>query len=211
VAKGLTIWGRANSINVMKALWCLAELDIPYQRIDAGMEHGKNNEPEYLAMNPNARVPTLVDGDYVLWESNSVMRYLCMEYGKGTPIYPSDPKTRAAVDRWLDWSLSTVQPADRPVFWALVRTPKEKQDMAQIRKDVEAEALVWAIADRQLSTRRYLEGDQFTIADITIGLFVRRWLGVTGVDKPSFPNMERWYAEIARRPSFAKELAVPLS
>jgi glutathione S-transferase len=211
VAKGLTIWGRANSVNVMKALWCLAELDIPYERIDAGMEHGKNNEAEYLAMNPNARVPTLVDGDYVLWESNSVMRYLCMEYGKGTPLYPQDPKTRAAVDRWLDWSLSTVQPVDRPVFWALVRTPKEKQDMAQIRKDVEAEALVWAIADRQLSTRRYLEGDQFTIADIAIGLFVRRWLGVTGIDRPSFPNMERWYAEIAIRPSFAKELAVTLT
>ena len=208
---GLTIWGRSNSVNVMKALWCLAELDIPYERIDAGMEHGKNNEAEYLAMNPNARVPTLVDGDYVLWESNSVMRYLCMAYGKGTPIYPQDPKSRAAVDRWLDWTLSTVQPVDRPVFWALVRTPKEKQDMAQIRKDVEAEALVWAIADRQLSTRRYLEGDQFTIADIAIGLFVRRWLGVTGIDRPSFPNMERWYAEIASRPSFAKQLAVALT
>ena len=211
MAKGLTIWGRANSINVMKALWCLAELDIPYERIDAGMEYGKNNEPEYLAMNPNARVPTLVDGDYVLWESNSVMRYLCMEYGKGTTIYPIDPKTRAAVDRWLDWTLSTVQPVDRPVFWALVRTPKEKQDMAQIRKDVDAEAQVWAIAERQLSTRRYMEGDQFTIADIAVGLFVRRWLGVTGIDRPSFPHLERWYADIASRPSFAKELAVELT
>jgi glutathione S-transferase len=86
VVKGLTIWGRANSVNVMKVLWCLAELDIAYERIDAGMQFGKNNEAEYLAMNPNARVPTLVDGDYVLWESNSVMRYLCMAYGQGTPI-----------------------------------------------------------------------------------------------------------------------------
>lgn len=211
MAKGLTIWGRANSVNVMKALWCLAELDIPYERIDAGMEHGKNNEPDYLAMNPNARVPTLVDGDYVLWESNSVMRYLCMEYGKGTPIYPIDPKQRAAVDRWLDWTLSTVQPVDRPVFWALVRTPKEKQDMAQIRKDIDAEAPVWAIADRQLSTRRYMEGDQFTIADIGVGLFARRWLGFTGIDKPRFPHLERWYAEIASRPSFARQLAVELT
>ncbi|HWX30353.1 MAG TPA: glutathione S-transferase [Steroidobacteraceae bacterium] len=211
MAKGLTIWGRANSVNVMKALWCLAELDIPYERIDAGMEHGKNNEPDYLTMNPNARVPTLVDGDYVLWESNSVMRYLCMAYGQGTPIYPSDPKSRAAVDRWLDWTLSTVQPVDRPVFWALVRTPKEKQDMAQIRKDIDAEAPVWAIADRQLSTRRNMEGDQFTIADIAVGLFARRWLGFTGIDKPSFPHLERWYADIASRPSFARQLAVELT
>src|SRR6185437_12205053 len=153
----------------MKALWCLAELDIPYERIDAGMQFGRNNEAEYLAMNPNGRVPTLVDGDYVLWESNSVMRYLCMAYGQGTPIYPHDPKQRAAVDRWLDWTLSTVQPLDRPVFWALIRTPKEKQDMAQIQKDVDAEAPVWAIADRQLSTRRYMEGENFTIADIAVG------------------------------------------
>jgi glutathione S-transferase len=211
VAKGLTIWGRSNSVNVMKALWCVAELDVSYERIDAGMEHGKNNEAEYLAMNPNARVPTLVDGDYVLWESNSVMRYLCMEYGKGTPLYPQDPKSRAAVDRWLDWTLSTVQPVDRPVFWALVRTPKEKQDMAQIRKDIDAEAPVWAIADRQLSTRRYMEGDQFTIADIAVGLFARRWLGFRGIDRPGFPHVERWYADIASRPAFARQLAVELT
>src|SRR5690348_5751273 len=80
VAGQLTIWGRANSVNVQKVLWCLAELDIPYQRIDAGMAFGKNDTPEYLAMNPNGRVPTLVDGDYVLWESNSVMRYLNLAY-----------------------------------------------------------------------------------------------------------------------------------
>ena len=207
----ITIWGRANSVNVQKVLWCLHELDLAYDRIDAGMAFGKNNEAPYLAMNPNGRVPTLVDGDYVLWESHSVMRYLTMSYRPDSSIYPQVPKLRAGVDCWLYWVLSTVQPADRPVFWALVRTPKEKQDMAQIRKDVEAEALVWAIADRQLSTRRYLEGDQFTIADIAIGLFVRRWLGVTGIDRPSFPNMERWYAEIASRPSFAKQLAVALT
>jgi glutathione S-transferase len=208
---GLTIWGRSNSVNVMKVLWCLAELDHPYERIDAGMQFGRNDQAEYLAMNPNGRVPTLVDGDYVLWESNSVMRYLCMAYGKGTPIYPQDPKRRAAVDRWLDWTLSTVQPVDRPVFWALVRTPKDKRDMAKIQKDVDAEAPVWAIADRQLSTRRYLEGDEFTIADIAVGAFARRWLGVEGVTKPNFEHLARWYADISSRPTFAKQLAAPMS
>ncbi len=84
----LTIWGRANSVNVQKVLWCLAELDLAYERIDAGMQFGKNTEAAYLAMNPNGRVPTLVEGDYVLWESNSVMRYLCMAYGESSPIYP---------------------------------------------------------------------------------------------------------------------------
>ena len=208
---GLTIWGRSNSVNVMKVLWCLAELRVDYERIDAGMQFGKNDQADYLAMNPNGRIPTLVDGDYVLWESNSVMRYLCLEYGKGTPTYPIDPKQRAAVDRWLDWTLSTVQPVDRPVFWALIRTPIDKQDMAQIQKDVDAEAPVWAIADRQLSTRRFIEGDQFTIADIAVGAFARRWLGFTGIKRPAFHHVERWYSDIASRPIFAKQLAVPMS
>src|SRR5437868_9598678 len=115
------------------------------------MAFGKNNEAPYLAMNPNGRVPTLVEGDFVLWESNSVMRYLCMAHGQrqgqGSPIYPASPQARAAVDRWLDWTLSTLQPVDRPVFWALVRTPPEQRDMAVIQKDVDAEAVGRRIPD----------------------------------------------------------------
>jgi glutathione S-transferase len=208
---GLTIWGRANSVNVQKVLWCLAELDIAYERIDAGMQFGRNTEADYLDMNPNGRVPTLVDGDFVLWESNSIMRYLCLTHGKGKPIYPDLPKRRAAVDRWLDWTLSTVQPVDRPVFWALVRTPPEKRDMAAIQKDVDAEASVWRIADRHLSTRRFIEGDDFTLADIAIGAYARRWLGVEGVTKPKLPHLERWFAEFTDRPGFAKFIAPPMS
>jgi glutathione S-transferase len=208
----LTIWGRANSVNVQKVLWCLAELDLAYERIDAGMEHGKNHEPDYLAMNPNARVPTMVDGDYVLWESNSIMRYLCMAYGRSTPIYPADPKRRAAVDRWLDWTLSTVQPVDRPVFWGLVRTPPEERDMAQLQKAADAEAVVWSIAEHQLSTRRFIEGDQFTIGDIAIGAYARRWLGVEGITRPKQLHLERWLKEdLSNRAGFAKFVATPMS
>ncbi|QOZ26184.1 Glutathione S-transferase GstB [Bradyrhizobium ivorense] len=207
----LTIWGRANSVNVQKVLWCLAELELPYQRIDAGMQFGKNDQADYLAMNPNGRVPTLVDGDYVLWESNSVMRYLCMAYGQGSPIYPQAPQARAAVDRWLDWSLSTLQPVDRPVFWALVRTPPEKRDMVQIQKDVDAEGVVWRVVEDRLATRRFIEGDQFTIADIVLGAFARRWLGVEGVSKPKLPNLDRWFGELAARPGFVRFVAPPMS
>ncbi|MET0677121.1 MAG: glutathione S-transferase [Bradyrhizobium sp.] len=219
----LTIWGRANSVNVQKVLWCLSELDLAYERIDAGMQFGKNNEAPYLAMNPNGRVPTLVDGDYVLWESNSVMRYLCTAYGqgrnegtgegsvKGSPIYPASPKARAGVDRWLDWTLSTLQPVDRPVFWALVRTPPEKRDMVAIQKDVDAEAVVWRIVEAQLATRRFIEGDQFTIADIALGAYARRWLGVEGVTKPNLPNVERWFAQFAARPGFVRFIAPPMT
>jgi glutathione S-transferase len=208
---GLKIWGRPNSVNVQKVLWCLRELDLAYERIDAGMQFGRNDEPDYLAMNPNGRVPTLVDGDYVLWESNSIMRYLCLAYGKGTPIYPEAPRQRAAVDRWLDWTLSTVQPVDRPVFWALVRTPPEQRDMAAIQKDADAEAVVWRIADHHLATRRFIEGDEFTIADIAIGAYARRWLGVEGIIRPEQPHLERWLKNLASRPGFAEFIARPMS
>jgi glutathione S-transferase len=207
----LKIWGRANSVNVQKVLWCLAELDLAYERIDAGMAFGKNNEPAYLAMNPNGRVPTLVEGDFVLWESNSVMRYLAMAYGQGSPVYPEAPKRRAGVDRWLDWTLSTVQPVDRPVFWALVRTPPEKRDMAAIQRDVDAEAVVWRIADAQLASRRFIEGDDFTLADIALGAYARRWLGVEGVSKPKLAHLDRWFAQFATRPGFQKFIAPPMS
>jgi glutathione S-transferase len=207
----LTIWGRANSVNVQKVLWCLRELDLAYQRIDAGMAFGRNTERDYLAMNPNGRVPTMVDGDFVLWESNSVMRYLALAYVPGSSIYPQAPKRRASVDRWLDWTLSTLQPVDRPVFWALVRTPVAQRDMVAIQRDVDAEAVQWRIIDAELSTRRFIEGDDFTIADISIGAYARRWFGVEGVTKPHLAHLERWFAEFADRPGFKQFIAPPMS
>ncbi|MBR0849989.1 glutathione S-transferase [Bradyrhizobium diazoefficiens] len=206
-----TIWGRANSVNVQKVLWALAELDLPYERIDAGMAFGRTREPDYLAMNPNARIPTLVEGDFVLWESNSIMRYLCLAHGGGTPIYPEAPKRRASVDRWLDWTLSTLQPVDRPVFWALVRTPAAERDMVKIQKDADVAAEVWVIADRQLATRPFVDGDAFTLADIAVGAYARRWLGVEGITRPAQPHLARWLADLGKRAGFAQFVAPPMS
>jgi glutathione S-transferase len=207
----LKIWGRKNSVNVQKVLWCLSELDLGYERIDAGMAFGRNNEPDYLAMNPNGRVPTLVDGDFVLWESNSVMRYLARAYAPESTLYPKAPKARAGVDRWLDWTLSTLQPVDRPVFWALVRTPPAQRDMVAIQKDADAEAVQWRIVDAQLAARRFIEGDDFTIADIALGAYARRWFGVEGISKPVLPHLDRWFAQFPGRKGFAEFIAPPMS
>ena len=207
----ITIWGRANSVNVQKVLWCLHEFDLAHERIDAGMAFGRNTEAEYLAMNPNGRVPTLVEGDFVLWESNSVMRYLAMAHRPDSPVYPKAPQTRAGVDRWLDWTLSTLQPVDRPVFWALVRTPPAQRDMVAIQKDADAEAVQWRIVDAHLATRRFIEGDDFTIADIALGAYARRWFGVEGISKPTLPHLDRWFAQFAGRAGFAQFIAPPMS
>jgi glutathione S-transferase len=207
----LRIWGRANSVNVQKVLWCLRELDLSYERIDAGMAFGRNREPEYLAMNPNGRIPTLADGDFVLWESNSIMRYLVLAYSQGSPLYPQAPKLRASIDRWLDWTLSTLQPIERPVFWGLVRTPVAERDMVAIQKDADTVAAQWRILDNQLSTQRFMEGDEFTLADLALGTYARRWFGVEGIEKPVLPHLERWYAQFADRPGFRQFVAPPMS
>ena len=109
----IEIWGRANSVNVQKVLWSCDELCLRYHRIDAGMQYGRTNDRDYLAMNPNGRIPTLRDGEFVLWESNSIMRYLALESDRGSGIYPAEPRVRAGIDRWLDWTLSTLGPAER--------------------------------------------------------------------------------------------------
>src|SRR5687768_9505348 len=107
----LRIWGRANSSNVMKVLWLCDELGIAYERIDAGGAFGRTNEPDYLAKNPNALVPTIEEPDgFVLWESNAILRYLARSRAPGNPIYPSEPRVAADCDRWMDWQVSAINP-----------------------------------------------------------------------------------------------------
>jgi glutathione S-transferase len=207
----ITIWGRSNSVNVQKVLWCCDELVLPYDRIDAGLQFGRNNEPAYLAMNPTGRVPTLVDGDYVLWESHSILRYLVMQYGQSSSLYPDNAKARASIDRWLDWTLAMLVPAERPVFLAVVRTPAEKRDAAKLAADVDAVTVLWKMLDAQLQGRFHIEGEQFTLADIVLGSYAKRWFGLEGVERPPLPNLERWYARLATRSGFRKYIDFPLT
>jgi glutathione S-transferase len=205
------IWGRANSVNVQKVLWCCLELNLPFERIDAGMQFGRNGDADYLARNPNGRVPTLVEGDFVLWESNAIMRYLALAHGAGSTLYPTDPRVRAGMERWLDWTLSTLQPAERPLFWGLVRTPVAERDMAALQKAADANGALWQIIDSQLAGRSYIEGDQFSLADVALGCYARRWFGVEGVTRPALPHLQRWFETVANRPGFQTYVAQALS
>jgi glutathione S-transferase len=207
----IKIWGRANSVNVQKVLWCCRELGIHFERIDAGMQFGRTKEAEYLSMNPNARVPTLVDGPFVLWESNSIMRYLALEYGSASTLYPGNPQIRAGMERWLDWTLSTLQPVERPLFWGLVRTPPAKRDMTALQEAADTAAAQWRIIDTHLADREVMEGNTFTLADIAIGAYARRWFGVEGVEKPTLLHLARWYAAISQRPAFQEFVAPAMS
>lgn len=207
----IQIWGRKNSVNVQKVLWCCAELDLGFERIDAGMAFGRNHDADYLAMNPNGRIPTLVEDDFVLWESNSIMRYLALAHGEGAQLYPSAPKLRGGIDRWLDWTLSTLQPTERPVFWGLVRTPADQRDMRAIQNATNDVAALWRIVDNHLGGRAYMEGDEFSLADLALATYARRWFGVEGVEKPQLGHLERWYRQCSDRAGFKTYVAPPLS
>ena len=131
----LTVWGRASSVNVMKVLWLLDELAIPFDRIEAGGAFGRTRDPDYAAMNPNATVPTLVmPHGYSLWESHSILRYLCRTQPGGNAFYCEAPEARADVERWMDWTLASMNEPMRVVFWALVRTPEAERDMAAVAR-----------------------------------------------------------------------------
>src|SRR6266550_8966712 len=127
----IKIWGRNTSVNVQKVMWAVGELGLPHERIDVGGSFGKNREPAYLAMNPNGLVPTLEEDGFLLWESNSIVRYLAAKYGVGT-LEPADFQARARASSWMDWQLTVAAPALTPVFWGLIRTPADKRDHAAI-------------------------------------------------------------------------------
>jgi glutathione S-transferase len=201
----LRIWGRNTSSNVQKAMWAIGELGLPYERRDIGGPFGKNSEPEYLAMNPNGLVPTLEeDNGFLLWESNTIVRYLAARHGAGT-LEPSDLRVRASAQKWMDWQLSVCSPAITPVFWNLIRTAPEKRDAKAIKEGKARSALAVKMMDEQLARTRFIADDAFSYGDIPIGPFAYRYFRLV-TDGPAFPNVERWYSEICGRPAFKEHV-----
>ncbi len=193
----LKIWGRLSSVNVQKVVWCVDELGIPYERVEAGGKFGLVNTPEYLAKNPNGLVPMIEDGDFALWESNAIVRYLAARYGEGT-LCPRDAQARADADRWMDWQATTFNPQVGPVFIQLIRTPAENRDAGLIEKSrAEAEKKL-TLLDAHLASHQYLTGDTFTMADIPVGCSVDRWYKLP-VAHEAHPHVERWYAMLRER------------
>jgi glutathione S-transferase len=205
----LTIWGRVNSINVQKVLFCAEELGLAYKRIDAGRGFGINDTPEYLAMNPNGLVPVISDSGFVLWESNAIVRYLCAKHGAGT-YCPLDLRLRAEADRWMDWQTTALGPAMSAAFHGLVRSPNAAQDPAAIEASrVKTLALV-DILEGHLSERRWLAGDGFTMAEFALGPALHRWFNMP-LERPATPKVRQWYAAVMDRAGARKVLTVPIS
>lgn len=205
----LAIHGRINSINVQKVVLTCEELGLPYVRHDAGGAFGIVQTTEFKAMNPNSLVPVLVDGDFVLWESNAIVRYLSSVYGTGG-LWPTDPKQRALSDRWMDWAAFSLYPAYGPAFLGLIRTKPERRDPAAIAASIEKTHPLIAILDRELEGMAFLAGDRPTIGDIGLVPSIFRWFNMP-VDRPPAPNVEAWLARMAARPGYEKALQLPVT
>ena len=206
----LIIHGRTNSSNVQKVLWAVTEMNVPHDRRDAGGAFGVVNEPHYLAMNPNAKVPTIDDDGFILWESNAILRYLAAKHDNGT-LFPVEPQQRADADRWMDWQQTTVGPTLTPIFWGLVRTPEAERDPAAIEAARVAMIPVMQMLDDRLADRTHVAGDAFTLADIPLGIMAYRWLSLI-TDRPAMRHLERWYDGLTRRTAFRQRvLDIPLT
>ena len=197
----LKILGRSSSINVRKVLWLCAELDLAFEQEPWGTGFRDPHEPGFLTLNPNALVPVLVDGDLVLWESNTICRYLAASRLR-TDLLPADPAGRAKVEQWMDWQVAALNRAWGYAFMALVRQSPSHRDSAAIDASVDGWNRHMEILDVQLErTGAFAAGASFTLADIVLGLSTHRWFA-TPIDRPSLPAVEAYYERLNGRPGF---------
>lgn len=203
----LHLWGRLSSINVRKVVLCAQVLGIDLPRTDAGLAFGVVDTPDYRASNPNGLVPLLRDGDFTLWESNAIVRYLCARERK---LYPTDLQQRFNAERWMDWQQTTLNPAGSPGFKQWIRVAPAQRDASVIAQSVAATEPLFTMLDEHLSRQAFMAGEALTMADIPIACEVHRWWGLPQ-PRPDWPHLERWYAGWLALPASRGVLDLPLS
>ncbi|MGK9235581.1 glutathione S-transferase family protein [Inquilinus limosus] len=198
----IRLLGRHTSGNVQKVLFLLEELGVAYEREDYGRQFGNTLTDEYRALNPNMKVPTLVDGSTVIWESHTILRYLAALHGPA--LTGATPAEKTEVERWMDWLLASVNGLYVAIFKDAKKPPEERgAEFAAQGKEL-AELL--AIADRHLAGRDWFALGRLTLADIALGPILKRCLGFP-IDRPAFANLDRWMAALEARPAFRKATA----
>ena len=204
----LKIWGRKTSSNVQTVMWCVGEMGLAYERIDAGFSYGVVDTPQYRAMNPMGRVPTIQDGDNPpLWESGAILRYLANTYGEES-LWPSDPVARPGVDMWAEWAkINFATGFSVPVFWPVVRIAPSKRDPAIIQAGLDKLNPLLDIAEAELSKSTYLAGDDLTLADIQFATNLYRYFDIE-IERADHPNVRRYYDRLTGRPAFQEHVMV---
>jgi len=203
----LRIWGRRSAFNVQKVMWLVGELKLSHEHVEAGGSFGGLDAPEFLRMNPHGRIPVIEDGGTVVWESHAIIRYLSARYGAGR-LWPQDVSQRSYADRWMDWSLATLQPAFMDLFWGFYRTPAAARDRDFIGKAIERCDRHYGLLDRHLSVEPYLASDRFTMGDIPAGTTLYRYFALD-IRRPAIPHVQSWYGRLADRPAYRQHVMIP--
>jgi len=205
----IKILGRANSVNVQKVMWCAAELGVDVERIDIGGAFGGNDTDEFRDMNPNGSIPVLIDEDFVLWESNAIVRYLCDHYGS------KSWKLRSVRDvglagQWMDWYLTSMHPPMTTLFWQLIRTEARTRDKEQINLAIARSTELWGVLDQHLTARNFILGDEPSMADIPLGSSAYRWHSMD-FDRPDLPNLKTWWNRLVERQAYSDNVMIPIT
>ena len=195
------ILGRGTSGNVQKVVWLLEELGQPYAREDYGRQFNNTQTEAYLALNPTGKVPTLVDGDVSIWESNTILRYLCNKSTGGAALYPTDPAARTQVERWMDWQLASLNGPYLGVFREAKK--KENERAASFAADSKELAAQLEILEKGTAGHAWIAGANFSIADICLGPIVDRCLAFP-VALPALARVRAWREKFASRPAYQK-------
>jgi len=197
----LQILGKSTSINVRKVLWLCQELQMPYELQQWGSGHRSTDTAEFRSLNPNLLVPVIRDGDFTLWESNTICRYLAAKAGRDD-LLPGNPQARAGVEQWMDWQATELNNSWRYAFMALVRRSPEHADPTAVAAGVHGwNRHMRLLDDRLRATQSYVAGPTFTLADIVLGLSTNRWL-MTPMERPALPAVMEYYERLSQRPAF---------
>ena len=205
----LTIYGNDHSSCVQKVLWCAEELGLAYELVLKGGSYGGLDEPDYVRLNPNRLVPTIVDDGLVLWESSAILCHLAARYGQGS-LYPCDANARGEAYRWVFWQSGTVRGAIMPLYmqWRVWKPDyRHLEELERLRRGMEP---VWRIVDDHLARNRWLAGDAFSMADIPMGIMAHWWYSFP-IDHFELKHMREWHARLLERPAFQKTVVEPLA
>lgn len=203
----INIWGRRNSSNVQKVMWIMAELGLEYKRHTLGGTFGGLDTEEYKKLNPNSKIPVIDDDGFILWESNSIVRYLAQKHSEGN-LWPSDPHKRALADQWMDWMLPEVGMDSMVVFFGLVRVPPEQQNKEAIEASAQKLGQTYSILDRYLASNDYIAGDAFSMGDIPLGVNLNRYYNLD-VKHADLPHIKAWFERLQQRPAFQEHVGFP--
>lgn len=198
----IRILGRANSFNVRKVLWTCAELDLPFEREDWGRGFRPTTDPAFRALNPIGLVPAVIDGDVVLRESNTIIRYLASKYAPGTPLYPDDLVARARVEQWMDWANYETSISLRGAFLGgMLNEPPWNHPWFVERGRAQITIEVGQLETHLQGSGPYVTGATFTLGDVPVGLVVNRWFHLN-FERPAFPAVQKYYELLSLRPAY---------